>query len=156
MPDESSFTNRLRVRICGLLVEEDAILLSQIHSPVIEELIWTPPGGELQFGEQMQDCVEREFAEETNLKIGVGDLLHINELVERPFHALEFYFEVTRQEGEPKIGSDPELSWNQQLLKDLKWIPFDELDDISFAPESLLPKVMDWDHRAGKPIFKNQ
>lgn len=154
MAVKSSFRDRLRVRACGLLIEEDAILLSQIHSPVTETLIWTPPGGGLQFGEHLEECVEREFSEETNLKIEVGRLLHINELVEPPFHALEFYFEVSRKEGEPEIGRDPELSWDQQLLNDLKWISFDELKDIAFSPNSLLPKLLDWERRSEQSIFK--
>lgn len=153
MPGGSSFRDRLRVRVCGLLVEDDAILLAQIHSPITESLIWTPPGGELQFGEHLQDCVKREFSEETNLKIKTRNLAHINELVEPPYHALEFYFTVSRKEGEPEIGSDPELSWNQQLLKDLKWIPLDELGKIAFAPDSLLPKLLDWDPPNDQSVF---
>jgi 8-oxo-dGTP diphosphatase len=156
MADESSFRNKLRIRVCGLLVEEDAILLAQVHSPVTNSLVWMPPGGGVQFGEHMQDCLKREFAEETNLQIKAQDLLHINELVEPPFHALEFYFEVTKREGKVEMGSDPELSWNQQLLHDLKWMPFGELENIPFAPQSLLPKVLDWGHRYGISVFKNK
>ncbi len=156
MTEESSFRNKLRIRICGLLVEEDAILLAQIHSPVTDRLVWTPPGGGLKFGEHMRDCLEREFIEETNLQIDVHELLHVNELVESPFHALELYFEVTKKGGEVEMGSDPELSWDQQLLHDLKWMPFAELKNISFAPKNLLPKVLDWEHRSGIRVFKDK
>lgn len=156
MTGESSFRNKLRIRICGLLVEEDAILLAHIHSPVTDRLVWTPPGGGLKFGEHMQGCLEREFNEETNLQIDVHSLLHVNELVESPFHALELYFEVTKQAGKVELGNDPELSWDQQLLHDLKWVPFAELKNISFAPENLLPKLLDWEHRSGIDVFKDK
>ena len=69
--NEPTFRNKLRVRVCGLLVQADAVLLAQVHSPVTENLVWTPPGGGLQFGEQMDDCLKREFAEETNVDIAV-------------------------------------------------------------------------------------
>lgn len=153
MADGSSFRDRLRVRVCGILIQDDAILLAQIHSPVVDDLVWTPPGGGLEFGEHMKDCLKREFAEETNLQVNVKDLVHINELVEDPFHAVEFYFEVTGIAGEAKKGRDPELSWNQQLLHDLKWIPLDKLEEIRFAPENLLSKINKWDQRSTFAIF---
>lgn len=153
MTDGSSFRDKLRVRVCGLLIKDDAILLAQIHSPVVDDLVWTPPGGGLQFGEHLKDCLEREFAEETNLKVVVQDLVHINELVEDPYHAVEFYFEVTNTTGEPKKGRDPELSWDQQLLHDLKWVPLNQLEEISFAPENLLSKIKNWERRSTFDVF---
>lgn len=156
MSAESTFRHKLRVRICGLLVEQDAILLAQIHSPVTDSPIWSPPGGGLQFGEHMEACLEREFAEETNLEIEVRKLVHINELVEPPFHAVEFYFEVEKISGEPKVGGDPELSWDRQLIRDLKWISLDQLKEIDFAPPNLRPKLLNWDNRSSAPIFKEK
>lgn len=156
MSAESTFHNKLRVRVCGLLVVQDAILLAQVHSPVTDSPVWSPPGGGLQFGEHMETCLEREFSEETNVEIAVRELLHINELVEPPFHAVEFYFEVKKLSGEPKIGRDPELSWDHQLIRDLKWMPVDELNDIEFAPPNLRPKLLDWDNRSSAPIFKEK
>lgn len=153
MVDGSSFRDKLRIRACGILIKDDAILLTQIHSPVVDDLVWTPPGGGLKFGEYLKDCLKREFTEETNLQVAVQNLVHINELVEEPFHAVEFYFEVTGLTGEPRKGRDPELSWNQQLLHDLKWIPLNQLEEINFAPENLLPKVKNWDQRSTFDIF---
>lgn len=145
---QSIFRGKTRVRVCGLLVEDNSILLAQIHSPVIKSLVWIPPGGGLQFGETMKECLIREFQEETNLQIDVRNLIHINELVADPYHALEFYFEVKAVGGEFALGSDPEISDDKQLLKDLKWISIDELADIDFAPQNLLKKIQDWDNRS--------
>jgi len=153
--DESIYRQELRLRVCGLLVKDDHILLAQIHSPVIDDLIWTPPGGGLQYGETMVEGVKREFLQETNLQITVHDLLHINELVQQPFHAVEFYFEVEKRSGELKLGTDPELGWNQQLMHDLQWVPLDELDEIVFAPENLLPKLLQWNQRSSFYPFKS-
>jgi len=148
--DESSvFSDSLRLRLCGLLVENDRILLVQMHSPVTSSLIWTPPGGGLQFGERMVDGLKREFKQETNLEIKVQALVHINELVAPPFHTVEFYFEVHKMGGNLQVGSDPELAWDQQLIKDIKWMPLNQLEEIEFAPQSLLPKLSDWEHRSG-------
>lgn len=150
---EPTYRNKLRVRVCGLLVQADAVLLAQLHSPVTENLVWIPPGGGLQFGEQMEDCLNREFAEETNIDIAVHDLVHINELVEPPYHGIEFYFEVEQTGGELDIGLDPELSWDHQLIRDLAWIPMDELKEVNLAPQNLCPKLLDWQYRSSFNVF---
>ena len=128
-------------------MKSDAILLAQVHSPVTDELVWMPPGGGLEFGESMADCLQREFQEETNLNIEVGQFIHINELVSPPYHAIECYFEVEKASGELALGKDPELPEEKQLLHDLRWISFSELDQISFVPQNLLQKLQYWDRR---------
>lgn len=154
--DQSPFSNKVRVRVCGLLLREEEILLAQIHSPVTNNLVWTPPGGGLQFGEPVEECLKREFKEETNLSIEVGDLIHVNELVRKPYHAIECYFEVKQAGGKEKLGKDPELSWDRQLLHDLQWIPIKELTKIDFVPEVLLAKIQDWDQRRNFSFFSEQ
>ncbi|HKK46925.1 MAG TPA: NUDIX hydrolase [Balneolaceae bacterium] len=151
--DSSTFSGKLRTRICGLLVEDEAVLLTQIHSPVTQSLIWIPPGGGLQYGETMRACLQRELLEETNLRVSVKNLVHINELIDLPYHALEYYYEVERVSGEPKLGSDPELHKGRQVLQDLQWIALEELSTIKFAPPGLLKKLQDWDNRFSYSVF---
>jgi len=154
--DQSPFGNKIRVRVCGLLMKADKILLAQIHSPVTEKLIWTPPGGGLEFGEPIRECLRREFKEETNLSIEVQQLVHVNELVKGPFHAIECYFQVKMISGTEKHGKDPELSWNRQLLHDLQWVAIDELRDHEFAPPSIIKKLENWEHRGEFSLFSEQ
>lgn len=149
----SPFSHQLRVRVCGLLVESEAILLTKIHSPVNDKLVWSPPGGAIRFGESMAEALKREFREETRLRVEILQLLHINELVRPPFHALECYFEVKRTGGTPELGSDPELAGEQQKLIDLQWIPIAKLSDIQFVPPSLLEMILQWEDRASFPVF---
>ena len=137
MHNSRRYTGRTRIRACGILVENDSALLAQIHSPITNQLVWLPPGGEPEFGESLEDCLVREFKEETSLEIAVESFRFINELIEPPFHAIELYFDVKRLEGEAKLGYDPELSSNDQLLKDLKCIPIAELNDYEVVPEQL-------------------
>jgi len=153
--DKSPFSGKLRIRVCGLLVEANSILLTQIHSPITGALIWIPPGGGLEYGETMVACLKREFMEETDLQIEVGNLLHINELIDLPFHALEYYFEVKRISGKPILGEDPELQDNQQLLQDLRWINLEKLSEIQFVPvpAGLLEKLQDWRNRFSYPVL---
>ncbi len=153
MVADQTFTNKLRVRICGVLIQNDEVLLAQIHSPITDKLVWMPPGGGLTFGEPMKDCLKREFKEETNLSVEVHELVHVNELLRQPYHAVECFFEVKKTSGTEKLGKDPELSWDRQLLHDLQWMPVDKLSELDFAPSSLIEKIQNWDRRFNYPVF---
>lgn len=131
------FKNKIRIRANGILQHDGALLLIQLKSPVTEELVWMPPGGGLQFGESMTNCLKREFKEETGLQIEVGSLCFVNELVQPPFHAVECYFEVQQSGGALSLGHDPELDEEEQLIKDLQWIPLNELGHIKLIPDQL-------------------
>ena len=154
MSHQSTFSNRLRLRTCGLLVEDGAVLLVKLRSPVTDQKVWMPPGGEVKYGESLKDSLEREFWEEVQLQIQVHSLLHVNELINAPFHAVELYFEVTREgDKQPGIGSDPELEEADQLIEDIEWVPLKELSSRNVAPQSLLPKLSGWDIRTEKAVF---
>lgn len=131
------YQNKIRVRANGLLVKDNAVLLVQLYSPVTEELIWTPPGGGLEFGETLEACLRREFIEETGLEVEVNGLVFVNELVKPPFHAVEFYFGVSQTGGVLKLGTDPEHQGEEQYLQDVKWIELDTLDQVNLAPSGL-------------------
>lgn len=139
------FSHKIRIRVCGLLLENDSLLLVQLHSPVINKLIWTPPGGGLEFGETMDECLKREFAEETGLEIEINHLVHVNEMIYEPFHAVEFYFSVTRTGGSLIEGRDPELTDDEQLLRDIQWKPVKEIARIPLVPQSLINKIHNQD-----------
>lgn len=136
------YAGKLRVRVAGLLVEHGKLLLIKLHSPVSGSEIWTPPGGGVEFGESMEETLTREFLEETGLKVDVGGLLHINELIEQPFHAIELFFAVTNRSGELKLGHDPEHK-DEQLLKEIRFFGGYEIAEIPLKPDALkkLPLV---------------
>lgn len=146
-----SFSHKVRIRVCGVLIENDSILLVQLKSPVTNKLIWTPPGGGLEFGETMNECLKREFVEETGIDIEVKTLFHVNELIKQPYHAIEFYFTVKASGGSLKAGYDPELPDDRQMLQDVQWKLIDDIASLSFAPESLANKIRnsDSDQAAG-------
>lgn len=138
-----SYRNKVRVRANGLLIQDTSILLVQIQSPVSGKRVWMPPGGGLEFGELMENCLEREFREETGLHIQVGELQFINELIEPPFHAVELYYKVTQTGGRLKLGRDPEYGPSSQILKDIKWIPFSVISEMSISPRKLKNYIAD-------------
>lgn len=139
-----SYRNRLRVRSCGLLVEEDRLLLIELFSPVTKEWTWLPPGGGVEFGETLEEALIREFQEETGLQISVGARVHVRELIEEPIHAIEFYHLVHREGGSLNLGSDPELEEGKQILRDLRFHSREELQHITHSPPFIRNEL--WKH----------
>ena len=131
------YKNKTRVRVGGLLLKDDAVLLVQLRSPITNQLVWMLPGGGLQFGETMKTCLQREFLEETGLQIRVGSLFAVNEVCSPPFHAVENYFKVYKTGGVPQLGCDPEHASDEQIIKDLQWVSKEQLKRKKVIPEQL-------------------
>ena len=121
----NQYGNQLRVRVCGICVQSGKVLLIN-HSGMNESgEFWSPPGGGLEFGESIEDCLKREFLEETNTIISVGKFLTVREFLKPPLHAIELYYEVKIESGNIKKGFDPEMEY--QIIKDIQWLNFEEV-----------------------------
>ena len=137
MDSDDNYRHKLRVRVCGILVENDRLLLVRLRSPVTGKIVWMPPGGGLEFGEDIESCLVREFHEETGLHIELDEFQFVNELIEPPYHAIELYYRVVRTGGQLRLGSDPEHRADSQLLQEVRWVPLLELSQLSLAPAKL-------------------
>jgi 8-oxo-dGTP diphosphatase len=124
------FGNKLRVRVCGILIEKGKILLIRHRSLGKKGVLWAPPGGGMQFGESAEETIKREFKEETGLKIKVERYLFTHEFLNPPLHAIELFFEVTRVGGELNTGYDPEMNKNEQIITKVAYLDIDELKEI--------------------------
>ena len=121
-PLAEPYSAKIRVRVCGLLVQDNKLLLARHTAAFGEGVFWSPPGGGVEYGERMKECLEREFLEETGLQVAVGRFLYLNEFLRPPLHAIEFFFEVKLLAGELVLVSDPEHSSQEQLLKEVKFM----------------------------------
>jgi 8-oxo-dGTP diphosphatase len=122
-----NYSNKLRVRVCGILIENDSILLVR-HKNIGEKgILWSPPGGGVEFGTSLKENLIREFKEETGLKIEVCDFLYASEFLNAPLHAIELFFEVKFRNGVLKIGLDPELPLNDQIIEEVCMVNFQRL-----------------------------
>ena len=132
-PKATAYADKLRVRVCGICIVEGKLLLVKHGQTVGNKVFWSPPGGGLTYGETMQECLKRELLEETGLHVKVNRFLFVNEFLEPPLHALEFFFEVSITAGELATGSDPEVTQEQQLIEQVQWL---SIKDILAIPLS--------------------
>lgn len=125
---ENAYGNRLRLRVCGLLVRGDNLLLVR-HKFGDKEELWIPPGGEVHFGETAPNALKREFVEETGLEVEVGEWFFNYEYINPPFHAMELFFEVRERGGKLKKGFDPET--HLQIIEDVRFVGFQDIGKMS-------------------------
>ncbi len=124
---DNLYGNRVRVRVCGICVQEDKILL--IHHKGVGEKgsLWAPPGGGLDFGESAEQTLIREYKEETGLEIAVKEFLFVNEYFAAPLHAVELFFRIEITGGILAKGSDPEMRSNRQIIQELRYWSMEEI-----------------------------
>jgi 8-oxo-dGTP diphosphatase len=121
------FGNRLRVRVCGILIDENRVLLIKHKSIGSKGILWAPPGGGMHFGESAEESLKREFREETGLEIDVENYLFTHEFLSPPLHAIELFFKVSQVGGALEKGSDPEMTIEEQIITGVKYLDMDEL-----------------------------
>lgn len=126
-------------RVGGILVENGRILLQRDkrgdHAVI---------GGHVSFMELAKDTLVREFMEELHVKIGVDDLLAVNENFfmwgDKPCHQVHFYYAVHLEDDsffrEGEVAGYDELD-NLRVDLDFVWVPLEELKNISVYPRGI-------------------
>lgn len=141
-----TFGNNLRVRVCGVLVNDEGILLVKHKGVGKTGTMWLPPGGGMIFGSSIKDNLRREFHEETGLKVKIKEFIGITEFLEPPLHAVEVFFNVEKKSGNLIKGIDPELTSDLQIIEDVRFVTFDELRVIpSNEKHRILQNVLNAD-----------
>ncbi|MBF8154394.1 NUDIX hydrolase [Exiguobacterium sp. TBG-PICH-001] len=115
----------MRHRVCAALIEEQQILMVELHTP--SRTFWTLPGGGVESGETKEQAVMREVLEETHLRITIERQLYEISIDQ----GTETCFLVRRALGSPapRLGIDPELPFDQQELRTVRFRPLRELHD---------------------------
>lgn len=116
------------------------------------------PGGGLEFGEGTRDCLEREFLEEMNLRVQVGDHLYTTDFFQmsafNPEHQiLSIYYWVTALEDisvrlntEPFQFDDAQLEMYKQHneCESFRFIPWEKLteDSVSLPIDKVVVRLI--------------
>ena len=113
-------SKRQRVAAYGVARRDDEILLVRASSETGVPGTWWLPGGGLEFGESPDECLVREFMEETGLEVRVLGLLDVVTDVAEwmreqvRLHSIRLIYEVEVVDGSArpeKNGSTDAVQW---------------------------------------------
>lgn len=98
-----------------ILYDEKLLLVTHPHEPSRAVL----PGGHLEWGEDVKECLKRELIEELGVEPKIGKLLYVNSLVGNNVHSIEFFFEVTN--GSDYLSIDNESRSHGHEIDKIIW-----------------------------------
>jgi len=90
------------------------------------------PGGTIEVGEDLVDCLKREIKEETNLKVEIVAPVHVETLTFKNPPQLAIYYTCKNPKGEFKISSEhKEYVWEIPSNFDVNLIAHPSLLEIA-------------------------
>ena len=127
----------ITVRAAGILLEDDRLLL--IKQYVTPTRGWSLPGGKLEANETIEQCMAREWKEETGLDVKIKELLYVTDRFRgSDTHVVHFTFLLERIGEKPGefewTHQDPHVSSSSKPLREIRMVPFDELAACGFSP----------------------
>jgi len=124
----SGVPTAIRVRPTAILIEDGKILL--LEQRVSGRRNWSLPGGAVEVGETIEECLVREVQEETGLIVSMDRLLYVCERIEADAHVIHLTFLVSRQGGALRRGAEPEAGAN--VITEAGFVPLGHLCDYGF------------------------
>ena len=121
---------RPRIRVAGILIEDNKILLIQHHKN--NKKYWLIPGGGNDWGETTKEALIREYKEETNMDIEVDEFLFFSETIspDKKRHVLNLFYKIHRNNKNDSIIKLGE----EAVLTDLKFVTKEELETMTIYP----------------------
>ena len=125
--------DRQRVAAYGLARRANEVLLVRASPSTGVPGTWWLPGGGLLFGESPEECLVREFMEETGLRAHVGRVVDIvsdvTALVREPvrLHSVRLIYDVTVAEAPPRAETDGSTDA-------VRWVSMQDLESLPLIP----------------------
>ena len=135
----------LTVRVYGILMNEKKQVL--VSDEYIRGEYYTKfPGGGLEIGEGTRDCLKREFMEEMNLQVSIGEHLYTTDFFQisafnNAHQILSIYYEATAMEPIRVPLKIKEFDFDEQQLQ-----VYEKTRQI----ESF--RLVDWEHFSSKQV----
>jgi ADP-ribose pyrophosphatase YjhB (NUDIX family) len=132
------------IRVGAVMARDGALLLVR-HQKPDRDPYWVLPGGKLEPGETIPECVEREISEETGLSARFSGVLYVSEFLRDGRHTVDITVRMTLQGNEEaKLGSDPEVAaGSAPTLRELRWVETGELREIALLPDWIKTRLLE-------------
>lgn len=139
-----SVPGAIRVAARAMIIEHGRLLVMNYRD---DQGHWcVTPGGGVKKKETLKAGLRREVEEELGLRLDVGDIVYVRELlgasakvlhggITEDTHQLEVFFRCKRL-NEPRLGPTPD-----KYCTGFEWAPLDELPRRHFFPEALAERL---------------
>lgn len=133
---------RFNLRAYGILLNEHNQVL--VSDEIIQGKKYTKfPGGGLQFGEGLIDCLKREFMEETEIQVEVKEHIYTTDYFQPSAfddesQVISVYYLVKSEDvGKIKVSDEPfDTSKSYNINQNFRWV---KLDQLQFEQHLKLP-----------------
>ncbi|RFC53383.1 NUDIX domain-containing protein [Brumimicrobium aurantiacum] len=147
------------IRVYGILINDKQEVLLSDERRVGKEFTKFPGGG-LELGEGIKDCLIREFDEELNLKIEVGELLYLTDFYQKSAFNEDdqiisiYYFVNTIEPQSIKTNSLP-FDFEKDAIEAHRWKSLKNIvkEDLTFPIDQ---KVVEMLKRGGNEVYANR
>lgn len=96
------------------------------------------PGGGLELGESFEECLQREYQEETNTKISQADYLFVVENIfvyeQKILHSVEHFYKVSLDTYDINSKSGAFVH---------EWISLDKMNNLDIRPKIVKKAILD-------------
>ncbi|SRR6266581_1701150 len=111
----------------GIIFQRDGKILAGRRKGAHAEGYYGWPGGHMEFGESLTECVQREALEETGLQVKEFSILCVYNMVAYGKHYLDIEVIVLDFNGEPEVREPDRIEgW--------EWYSIDDLPSPLFEP----------------------
>ena len=139
---------RFNIRVYGLWINsKNEILL--VHESINSFLFTKFPGGGMEHGEGTRDCLKREFREELNIHIEVGEHFYTTDFYQPSAfktgdQLIAIYYRVHSQHEYNSFTPHKEITDDKTATMTFEWVPLQNLspDMLTFPIDQLVCKQL--------------
>lgn len=117
----------MNIVTAAVIEKDDRILIAQREGGSHMEYKWEFPGGKLEPGETLEECIVREIKEELDMKIEVLDIYKAVQFKYMEKDILLLAYKCRLLEGEGRTVE----------CNDFRWVKRDELKNYDFVPADI-------------------
>jgi len=122
------------VGVCGIVFNEEGKLLLMKHKKKTPWYgYWIIPGGKLEFGESLENCIRREIKEEFGIEIKIEKLVTalVSKESEKVKHPIVLIFFLSK-------ALSNELRIKEDEVKEAGWFSLEEIERMNLHEDTLL------------------
>jgi 8-oxo-dGTP diphosphatase len=92
-----------QIAVRGIIYKNGKIYAQKLKHKDGESSFWSMPGGRIEDGESIINCLEREMIEETGIKPQIGNLVLVQQFQDGNHEKMEFFFHIKNAEDYEKV-----------------------------------------------------